>query len=216
MQDRFAKLRDRLEQTNKTHVSLVIEVRDGERHHALFRKSLTVRDVREEIVTHLIRETGGEGDYVLTINGVRLSLSQTLEKITTNTVITLQRTDHQTKTTDEVYLLLADNTRQEIDKLPCVIGRSRQADFEGINLIDQPENLTVSRRHAELSHRDGDYYINNITDNPAERPIYLNESEDGSSIVDSAIPKLINDGDIIRLGKVTFTFHVIRAAHAPD
>lgn len=215
MQDRFTNLRKRLEQKTQTHVSLIVEVMDGGRHHALFHKSLTIRQVREEIVTHLIRESGGEGDYILVMNGTRLPLSQTLEKVAANTVISLQRAEHQVKTTDAIYLQFTDDTRQKIDRLPCVIGRSRQADLVDINLINQPEGLTVSRRHAELSHRDGDYYINNITDSPADRPIYLNEGDADGFVLDSAIPKQITDGDTIRLGKVSFTFQVERAAHTP-
>lgn len=214
MQDRYSKLRSRLEP--KTHVSLIVETMDGEHHQALFRKNLTIKQVREEIVSHLIRDTGGETDYVLIMSGKRLPLSQTLERIRGNTTILLQRADHQIKASDQVYLLFADGARHVIDKLPAVIGRSKQANLVDINLIDQPENLTVSRRHAELAYRDGDYYISNITDNPTDRPIYLNEDQDSNSIVDSTAPKLIADGYTIRMGKVSFTFHVDRTAPTLD
>lgn len=216
MQDRYTKLRERLEQGNRTHVPIVVEVM-GERHHALFRREMTIKQVREEIVTRLLRDSGGKSGDVLLLNGVRPPLTQTLERVAPNTVISIQRGDHQIKATDVVYLVLPDGSRQTIDKLPCVIGRSRQAESVDINLIDQPEGLTVSRRHAELSQRDDDnYYIRNITENPADRPIYLNEDQDDNFTLDSAILKPLSDGNTIRLGKVSLVFHIEPAEHSPE
>jgi len=197
MQDRYMTLREKL---STTHISLVIEAQ-GEQQRVLLARDMTVRELREEVVTRFIHESGKKSDFTLIANHQPLPLARKLDTLMPDTVIRLERVSHEQTVRDtEIILQFEDGRRISITTLPAVIGRSKQA---AVNLSDFPNSENVSRRHAELTRHEEIYYIRNLADEPIRKPIYVNDAA-----VDSDIPKEVSDGAVIRLGKISFTLYI--------
>lgn len=200
-QDRFNVLRQKMA---VTHIPLTVEAQ-GEPHRVLFQKDMTVREMREEVVNKFVQESGKKSDFVLVANQQPLPLSKKLSTLTPDTIVRLVRADKTQKVAEQVSLVLDDSTRFPISSLPAIIGRSKQADPSlAVNVHDLPNGLTVSRRHAEISRQGETFIIRNIADNPQEKPIYINEV----ALASGDIPKEIEDGTAIRLGKITLHLQI--------
>lgn len=173
----------------------------GESQRVLLMREMTVRELREEVVTKFVHETGKKSDYTLIANNQPLALGRKLDTLMPDTVIRLERVSHEQKIQDvEIVLVFDESRRISVATLPAVIGRSKQA---AINLSDFPNSENVSRRHAELTRQDDIFYIRNLADEPIKKPIYVNETA-----LDSDIPKEVGDGVVIRLGKISFTLYI--------
>ena len=203
MQDRYNILREKLA---ATHLPLTIEAQ-GEPHRVLLSKNLTIRELREEVVNKFVQESGKKSDFMLVVNQKPLALSKKISTLGADTLVRLERVDKTQKVEEQVFLSFDENTRFPIIKLPAIIGRSKQGDTAlSINVNDLPDGLTVSRRHAELSRQGETFIIRNIADNPQDKPIFVNEA-----IVAAAdVPKEVEDGTEIRLGKITLTLHITK------
>jgi len=199
--DRYNLLRQKLV---ATHIPLTIEAQ-GDPHRVLLLKEMTVRDLREEVVNKFVQESGKKSDFVLIANQQPLALSKKLSSLTPDTVVRLIRADKTQKVSEQVALVVDENTRFAITTLPAIIGRSKQADPAlAVNVNDLPNGLTVSRRHAELSRQGETFVIRNIADNPQDKPIYINEV----ALASADIPKEVVDGTVIRLGKIVLTLQI--------
>ncbi len=204
MEDRYNTLRQKLA---GTHVPLTIEAQ-GEPHRVLLSKELTVRELREEVVNKLVQESGKKSDFMLVVNQKPLALPKKLSSLTPDTVVRLERVDKTQKIDEDVVLVFDENTSFPIAKLPAIIGRSKQGDTAlTVNVNDLPDGLTVSRRHAEISRQGEIFIIRNIADNPQDKPIYINEA----ILAAADVPKELEDGTQIRLGKITLTFQITKS-----
>jgi len=205
MHDRFSTLGQRLAHS---HIALNILDRTLEENGAgnapptvqriLIMTSLTIRDLRAQIVEKLAQEGAKRSDYALILegqpDGEPLSLDTPINTLRPGTTLIVERVDHQEAVEDtDIILLFDDDSMIMVDKLPCVIGRSKQDEGIEVNLQDFPESLTVSRRHAELAKKGGKVTIRALGD----KPVYVNEQPGGM------LPLILTDNDTVRLGKVS-------------
>lgn len=198
MQNRFATLREHLQ---TSHLPLVIEYRE-ERYPILVNRSMTVRELREQIVAKLVQDTGFKSDYALFHERRRLALDDVLESLPVDALIEFRRVERQQELDDVVlWLGFEGGVILTIDKVPAVIGRSRDEDTRGVevNLQDFENSLTVSRRHAEVFRQGGQFYIRNLSD----KVLMVNEA----SVAAGAFTE-IHDGDEIRLGRIAFRLRI--------
>lgn len=203
MQDRYHILRGKL---GASHLPLTIEAQ-GEPHRVLLSKDLTIRELREEVVNKFVQESGKKSDFMLFVDGQSLPLSKKVSSLNADALIRLERVDKTQKVAEQIHLAFDDRTRFPIAKLPAIIGRSKQGDKAlAVNLNDLPDGLTVSRRHAELSRQGETFIIRNIADNPQDKPIFVNDA----AVAAADVPKEVEDGTQIRLGKITLTLHITR------
>lgn len=197
MQDRFNTLAERF---GETHVPLVVvdrEMGSDITHRALIMKSMTVRELRAEVVEKFAQEGALKSEYALMVDNQALELNSAIGKLRPNTRVIMAKVERQQAVEDmDIFLIFDDDSYLQIDKLPAVIGRSKNTENSEVevNLVDQPDGLTVSRRHAELTKTPTGYMIRNLTD----KPLYVNDMA-----LTSMLPQKVDDGDIFRLGKVT-------------
>lgn len=197
MQDRFNTLAERF---RETHIPLVIvdrELGNDITHRALLMKTMTVRDLRAEVVEKFAQEDALKSDYALVVNDQPLELGAPLGRLKPNTRVVMMKVERQQAVEDmDIFLMFEDDSYIQVEKLPAIIGRSKNAENNEVevNLGDQPDGLTVSRRHAELTKEPQGYMIRNLTD----KPLYVNDTA-----LTSMLPEKISDGDIFRLGRVT-------------
>ena len=82
---------------------------------------------------------------------------------------------------------------------PAIIGRPdavdpAQAELLAVNLEDLPDSRRISRRHAQITGQDGDYYLESLASN---NPTFLN----GEPLA-VAQKRRLRTGDTIELGRV--------------
>ncbi len=86
---------------------------------------------------------------------------------------------------------------------PAIIGRAgsrnpQSAEALAVNLGNLPEGRTVSRQHAQITTRDGRYYVEALSD---KNPTFLNGEE-----LTVGEKRALEAGDTIRTGKFDLVF----------
>jgi hypothetical protein len=197
---------------------------DNTRQEASIRTNVTVR--------HLIDEIRREfnlldGNYSLTLKGSSkpLEFDRTLDQLGIQTGSELvfererRRLSQQIVARGGQYFqtissALRASLREEssgtvysIEWQPAFIGRAdaanpSSAEKLAVDLGRLPEARTVSRQHARITERAGQYFLEGI----AERnPTFLNDRE---MLADEK--RALKPGDKIRVGKIVLTFNVQR------
>jgi hypothetical protein len=195
--NRYQELQEKL---NTSHVPVIVIDAQGERANALLRRNLTVRQLRDVLMTKFVQDTAKRSNYTLFANGAPLTLAETLESLPAYAEITYKRMErHQPLEDHRLLLVFEDNTLFELDRLPSVLGRkTRQNTDVDIDLSEFPNGDTVSRKHAEISCQDDRYYIRNLS----SRSLFVNEIEIMADKYE------LTDGAVIRLGKIVFRLRI--------
>ncbi len=96
----------------------------------------------------------------------------------------------------------------KLDWLPAIIGRPDKNqphdDWLAVNLESYPTGLRVSRRHAQITEKDGRYYINSLSRNPA----ILKRAAGGDAPIGENRTPLTN-GDVIFLERSNISLKFI-------
>lgn len=200
MHSRFDNLSERL---TETHVPLMVADMQRESSRVLVRRSMRVRELRELLISRFIEGAAtSASDYAVFYEDKPLALNDTLMALPAGAHLQLGRAQRQQEITDTLVLVYDRSTHFMIERLPLVIGRSKQGQSVDLNLNDLPEGLTVSRRHALLLQQGKSYYIQNIAEN-SDRPVYVNDAA-----VSMGMMKELLDGAVIRLGKLALTVRI--------
>jgi hypothetical protein len=96
----------------------------------------------------------------------------------------------------------------QIPWVPAIIGRPdpNQAhdDWLAVNLESYPSGLRVSRRHAQITEKNGRFYIHSLSRNPA-----IIKKADGSETAVSEAPAPLSNGDTVFLERSNITLKFI-------
>jgi hypothetical protein len=198
MLDRFNNLTQHLE---ATHIPLTLIDLQGEQHRIIVHVQMKLSDLREQLLAKLVEGASNKSDYMLEMNGSQVPLTSPVGDLTPHSLIALRRIERKHESTHDLILVFDRSTQIIVDKLPVIIGRSKQEQGIDINLLDFPDSATVSRQHAKLLQQNNAYYIQNIT--TADRPLFVDEAQ-----INSGMMKEITNGAQIRLGAITFTVHL--------
>ncbi len=199
MQDRFDTLSKRLKDS---HIPVIIFDMEHESQRVLLKRDLRVRELREMLVSKFIEGATNISEYAVFYENRPLGLNETLEQLAPFARLQLGRVDRQQAPQDRLVLKVDPDIEFVIQRLPAVIGRSKQGQSVDVNLNDLPDALTVSRRHATILQQNGNYYIQNITEG-SDKPLYINDQ-----VITSQLMKELNNNDKIRLGKITLSFYI--------
>jgi pSer/pThr/pTyr-binding forkhead associated (FHA) protein len=106
--------------------------------------------------------------------------------------------------------VIGESKRMIIPLDDVIIGRrdARTGFFPDLDLSDLPDGLTVSRRHARLFRRDGRWFLE-------PGPTARNGTFLRGQRLAAGQTAPVNEGDAIRLGDVTLTFHTEAQSAAP-
>ncbi len=110
---------------------------------------------------------------------------------------------------DPIYL--REQASGKVYKLhwqPAIIGRpdknQTMNDQVAVNLDSYKTGLRVSRRHAQITEKNGTYFINSMSRNPTSI-----KGEEGNPIPVSAEKRPLHNGDLIHLERSNITLKFI-------
>jgi hypothetical protein len=212
MQSQFSDLRDYLEH-NESHTALVLSYlykKDGRtersRTRAFVRNDLTVKELRLEMLTKFASGDAAPSEYGLFL-GQRLEplpLSMEIRKFEAMSEISLRlKADLRSAAPDDLAFVIED--RHYSFETPAIIGRhtddmtpDQKREIQ-INLRAEQESQYISRKHAQIDLRNGQYIINWISRKSGQK-LLVNDKEvpEGGTILE--------DGDVITLGTVRVVF----------
>jgi hypothetical protein len=211
-----------------SHVPLHINIFD-QTQHALVRKHLTIDRLIADILREFAQELDLNRKYILLYDGRQLDPELIISDVnfeadkelvfayyepvrsgSASPLSTSEVTASKLPTIAPNLALIAVlremETGQEFPlvKTPSVIGRSSTASAtnEGIDIDVKSfrEARTVSRPHAQISHKDGRYYFEGLKE---QRPVFIN---------DIPLPfgkkHTLRTGDIVGVGNVRFMFEL--------
>ncbi len=206
----------------ETHEQLVIDI-FGDKQNALVRRDMTIKALVESIrqafnselnpnQTYMLKYNGSELYPTLTIDQIQFGTSKILEfgyqtvspspvqtgRINRNELLAQMGLENRTASLREMQ------TGQQfvLEGFPTVVGRPNPSEAHAfvIDLRDLPEGRSVSREHARISHTQDGYFITSLKDN---NPIAIN----GRVVEPGDGKQKLEDGDKIRMGKVTLIFN---------
>ena len=212
MQSQFSDLRDYLERKG-SHTALVLTYlykKDGHterrRTRAFVRNDLTIKELRLEMLTKFASSDAAPSEYGLYL-GQRsepLPLSMEMSQFEAMSEISLRlKTDLRSPSPDHLALVIDD--RRYSFEPPAIIGRhtddmtpDQKAEIQ-INLRGEQESQYISRKHAQIDLRNGQYVINWVSKKSGQKLLVNDKevTEGGTSL---------ENGDVITLGTVRVTF----------
>jgi hypothetical protein len=197
---------------------------DNPRHEASIRTNTTVRGLIDEIRREFNLL---DGNYSLTLKGSNkpLESDKTLDQlgVLTGSELIFERERRRLSQqivarggqyfqpiSGSVRAILQEETSDslfDIEWQPAIIGRADAANPASaqrlaVDLSELPEARTVSRQHARITERGGQYFLEGL----AERnPTLLNDRE-----LMVGEKRVLKPGDKIRVGKIVLTFNTQR------
>jgi hypothetical protein len=213
---------------SETHVPLSINIFD-QTQHALVRKHLTVERLISDILREFAQELDLNRKYILIYDGRQLDPELVIGEanfgpetelmfgyyepvrsgpptLSSTSQFTQNQLNAREQVAARLALLREVETGQEFSlrKNPSIIGRSSSSTgmTDGIDIDVQSfrEARTVSRPHAQISRKDGQFYFEALKE---QRPTFIN---------DQPLPfgqkHLLQNGDIVGVGNIQFVFEV--------
>lgn len=171
-------------------VELIIDVFDQAAQPAKVLRSLTIRELIDEILLEfeddlpwLDRQSPERYSLRRKDDGESLDLARTVadQHLSRGTALVFAETPvivppGATPMTDDAYLIYRRQTDADANRAfrlnwqPAIIGRPdalmQHEDLLAVNLEPFPTGLRVSRRHAQIEETDGLYYLRNLSNNP--------------------------------------------------
>lgn len=211
-----------------SHVPLSINIFD-QTQHALVRKHLTIERLISDILREFAQELDLNRKYILLYDGRQLDPELIVSDANfeankelifayyepvrsgaaspfSTSELTASKIPAVAPSLALVAVLREQETGQEFPlvKTPSIIGRSSSGSgaTEGIDIDVRSfrEARTVSRPHAQISHKDGRYYFEGLKE---QRPVFIN---------DIPLPfgkkHSLRSGEIVGVGNVRFVFEL--------
>jgi hypothetical protein len=208
----IAKTGDRIE--------LWIDVFDQTKQRALARRDLTPTELIDAILNEF-RQIEFLNQDASNYQLMRLQDRQTLDpsipigrQLTKGERLALQEKERPLpadarRPTCALYLREGSEDRVfRIDWLPAIIGRADKKlphdELVAVNLESMATGLRVSRRHARITEKNGDYYIENLSNNPTT----VIRANDSKPLIRGVKMTLKNE-DVIRLDRSGITLKVL-------
>jgi hypothetical protein len=211
-----------------SHVPLSINIFD-QTQHALVRKHLTIDRLIADILREFAQELDLNRKYILLYDGRQLDpelvindanfeadkelvfayyepvRSGALSPFSTSEVTASKVPNVLGVPTTAVLRELETGQEFSLEKTPSIIGRSSSGSgsTEGIDIDVKSfrEARTVSRPHAQITHKDGKYYFESLKE---QRPVFINELP-----LPFGNKHTLRAGDIVGVGNVRFRFELI-------